>query len=344
MHKGGSNESCFDDRHVRLGSDCALSGGLVRPAAADTTSGLARGARGSTCGISHPCSTSARHSTQRIRYPGRWPNHAVDEGRSGCLGSHVGPVDPGAYRYNFNVDGLATIDPRNPATSESNNNTWSVVYVPGQICSTPDTCRTAPSRGDLLVHRARQFRRMHVYTPPGYENEHRSISGVLSPAWRRRQRRSWTSVGRADFILDNLIAATKGHADDRRDAGRSHVARPRAARSAERQRTNSSSDFVNDVMPYIEKHYRVMTDRANTAIAGLSMGGGHTLNVAIPGSSDSRTSASTAPVLLAHSQSHPTPMLPPRRCEFERTRGRIRSPHSATNRCGMGKDARGQAG
>src|SRR6185503_19947767 len=42
------------------------------------------------------------------------------------------------------------------------------------------------------------------------------------------------------------------------------------------------NDFVTDVMPYVEKHYRVLTDRANTAIAGLSMGGGHSLNVAIP--------------------------------------------------------------
>ena len=42
------------------------------------------------------------------------------------------------------------------------------------------------------------------------------------------------------------------------------------------------NDFVTDVMPYIEKNYRVLTDRANTAIAGLSMGGGQTLNVAIP--------------------------------------------------------------
>ena len=43
----------------------------------------------------------------------------------------VGPVDPGAYRYNFNVDGVATIDPRSPFISESNNNVWSLVYVPG---------------------------------------------------------------------------------------------------------------------------------------------------------------------------------------------------------------------
>jgi enterochelin esterase-like enzyme len=42
------------------------------------------------------------------------------------------------------------------------------------------------------------------------------------------------------------------------------------------------NDFVQDVMPYVEKHYRVLTDRANIAIAGLSMGGGHTLHVAIP--------------------------------------------------------------
>jgi len=41
-------------------------------------------------------------------------------------------------------------------------------------------------------------------------------------------------------------------------------------------------DFTTDLMPYVEKHYRVLTDRANTAIAGLSMGGSQTLNIAIP--------------------------------------------------------------
>ncbi|MDB6128993.1 MAG: esterase, partial [Verrucomicrobiales bacterium] len=41
-------------------------------------------------------------------------------------------------------------------------------------------------------------------------------------------------------------------------------------------------DFVTDIMPYIEKNYRVMTDRSSRAIAGLSMGGSQTLNIAIP--------------------------------------------------------------
>ena len=43
----------------------------------------------------------------------------------------LGPIDAGAYRYNFNVDGVATIDPRNPAISESNNNVWSLVVRAG---------------------------------------------------------------------------------------------------------------------------------------------------------------------------------------------------------------------
>ena len=43
----------------------------------------------------------------------------------------LGPLDPGAYRYTFNVNGVTVIDPRSPATSESNTNIWSLVYVPG---------------------------------------------------------------------------------------------------------------------------------------------------------------------------------------------------------------------
>jgi enterochelin esterase family protein len=92
---------------------------------------------------------------------------------------------------------------------------------------------------------------------------------------------AWSSVGRAGFILDNLIAAKKarpmivvmpaGHTS--RGPG---SALGRAATDA------FVNDFVKDVMPYVEAHYRVLKDRANTAIAGLSMGGSQTLQVAIP--------------------------------------------------------------
>jgi 1,4-alpha-glucan branching enzyme len=59
------------------------------------------------------------------------PGASLTKAQNGVWEMTVGPVPPGAYRYTFNVDGVATMDPRNPSTSESNNNSWSMVYVPG---------------------------------------------------------------------------------------------------------------------------------------------------------------------------------------------------------------------
>jgi enterochelin esterase family protein len=127
------------------------------------------------------------------------------------------------------------------------------------------------------------FRRMHVYTPPGYErsSEKYPVFYLLHGAGDSDD--SWTSVGRAGFILDNLIAAKKakpmivvmpaGHT--RRGPAQGGA----IGRTATDEFVN---DFTKDVKPYIEKTYRVIADRAHTAIAGLSMGGNHTLQVAIP--------------------------------------------------------------
>jgi len=55
----------------------------------------------------------------------------MTKGENGVWSVTLGPIDPGAYRYNFNVDGVTVIDPRNSSISESNANVWSLVYVPG---------------------------------------------------------------------------------------------------------------------------------------------------------------------------------------------------------------------
>lgn len=91
---------------------------------------------------------------------------------------------------------------------------------------------------------------------------------------------SWTSVGRAGFILDNLIAARKakpmvivmpaGHTTTGAGIG------PGSAQQ------DFAEEFMTDIMPYAESHYRVQTDRQHRAIAGLSMGGTQTLNISIP--------------------------------------------------------------
>src|SRR5206468_237483 len=63
--------------------------------------------------------------------PGLGRGAALTKGDDGLWQHAVGPLPAGAYRYAFNVDGLRVIDPANPATSESNATTWSLVVVPG---------------------------------------------------------------------------------------------------------------------------------------------------------------------------------------------------------------------
>lgn len=194
----------------------------------------------------------------------------------------LGPVDAGAYRYSFNVDGVTVLDPRNPATSESNMNAWSLVAVPGSdISDTKNVPHGAVAEVTYYSKSLKRFRRMHVYTPPGYESSTKKypILYLLHGAFDCDD--SWTSVGRAGFILDNLIAAEKaspmvvvmpaGHAGPFRFGG-GDGGRPRVDEFVQ--------DFLNDIVPHAESNYRVLTDRKHRAIAGLSMGGAQTLNIA----------------------------------------------------------------
>jgi enterochelin esterase family protein len=197
----------------------------------------------------------------------------------------IGPVDPGAYRYNFNIDGVATIDPRSPFISESNNNVWSLLYVQGaDFMDTKSVPHGAVGAVTYYSTSLGTFRRMHVYTPPGYErnSDRYPVFYLLHGAGDSDD--AWTSVGRAGFILDNLIAAKRAkpmivvmpHGHTRRGAAAAGASA--IARTATQEFVD---DFAKDVRPYVEKNYRVLTGRSNTAIAGLSMGGGQTLQAAI---------------------------------------------------------------
>ena len=207
---------------------------------------------------------------------------AMTKGDDGVWTTTMGPLDAGAYRYNFNVTGVSVIDPRNPAISESNTNVWSLVYVPGSDVS--DT-RRVPHGAVAAVHyfstALGRFRRMHVYTPPGYEAGGGEYPVFYLLHGAGDSDHAWSSVGRAGFIMDNLIAAGKAKPMlVVMPAGHTSTAtfNPRTSAAAD----EFGKDFVNDVMPYVEKHYRVKNDRASRAIAGLSMGGSQTLNIAVP--------------------------------------------------------------
>jgi len=213
--------------------------------------------------------------------PNMGPGADVTKMENGVWQITVGPLEPGAYRYTFVVDGISVNDPRNPLTSQSNMHSWSLIYVSGDaFMDTRKVPHGAVSEVIYYSTALQRFRRMHIYTPPGYESgEGRyPVFYLLHGAFDCDD--AWTTVGRANLIMDNLIAdelarpmvvvMPAGH------TGPFRFGEPLP------EMDDFIRDFTDDIMPYVETEYRILTDRANRAIAGLSMGGEHTLNIAIP--------------------------------------------------------------
>ena len=289
-----------------VGTVVSLSLAILAVAQNNTTAGRRGGTRGArrsgaasalvsaeilpdrqvTFRISAPQANSVRFTSSDIFNLG--PKAQMTKNDSGVWETTVGPLEPGAYRYNFSVDGVSTTDPQSPLISESNTHVQSLIYVPGSdLMDTKNVPHGAVAEITYYSTALSKFRRMHIYTPPGYETnqEKYPIFYLLHGAMDNDD--AWTSVGRAGFILDNMIAADKvkpmvvvmpaGHTSANNSMG--GVMRGRSTGGTP-QRDEFFEDFVNDVMPYAESHYRVLTDRPHQAIAGLSMGGAQTLNVA----------------------------------------------------------------
>jgi enterochelin esterase-like enzyme len=192
----------------------------------------------------------------------------------------IGPLAPGAYRYTFTGDGASVVDPNNTSVSESNNNVWSMVYVPGaDFMEMKQVPHGAVAEVLYYSKTLNKHRRMHIYTPPGYEsgNKKYPVFYLLHGAMDCDD--SWSTVGRAGLIIDNLISEKKGKPMVVvMPAG--HTTKNFSMGGGVSSMVDEfSNDFINDIMPYVENNYRVLTDRRNRAIAGLSMGGMQTLNI-----------------------------------------------------------------
>ena len=205
----------------------------------------------------------------------------------GVWAATVGPVEPGIYEYNFSVDGLALVDPANPAIQPAREPEVSILEVPGS----PPLLTEAQDVPHGTVHahhyRARALegrpRRLQVYTPPGYENARGGRLPVLFLLHGSGDNdATWSVYGRAGFILDNLLAQKKvapmvvvmpdGHP----------LPRGQAVPPGGRDSTTAFMDeLLTDVLPLVERSYRVRTDPAGRAIAGLSMGGRQALTVGL---------------------------------------------------------------
>jgi enterochelin esterase family protein len=218
---------------------------------------------------------------------------AKDE--SGVWSITVGPLAPDFYTYTFRVDGVRTIDPKNAMVKQGIGSLDSMFLLPGaesDFEATKDVphgeVRTAWYRSGTLG----ELRTMHVYTPPNYEvgSDRYPVLYLLHGAGDDDL--GWSTIGRAGFILDNLLAEKKAvpmivvmpNGSLPRptnlppfEPGTTPTPAARAAMEAFRNRF--TDELLKDVVPYTEKHYRVQPGQENRAIAGLSMGGGQTLQV-----------------------------------------------------------------
>jgi enterochelin esterase-like enzyme len=203
------------------------------------------------------------------------------------------PLEPDFYGYSFVADGVGLVDPNNHLLKPNLLNVQSVVHVPGPS-SLPWEINQVP-RGELHHHFYHSNvvgddRDFYVYTPPGYDERAKKPYPVLYLFHGYSDDASaWTAVGRAHIILDNLIAEGKakpmlivmtlGYGAPEFVARNSPAFRDAALRQRNYDRFRDA--LLTEVMPRVEKSYRVSKDRAGRAIAGLSMGGAESLFVGL---------------------------------------------------------------
>jgi enterochelin esterase family protein len=226
----------------------------------------------------------ATEVTLRSEGPAPFANAKLQKNEAGVWSATVGPMPADLYIYWYDVDGMTVADPRNPRPRVNLTTVRNFVLVPGP--ATEFFAEKAVPHGavaEVWYHsKALDLpRRMHVYTPPGYETGGTTRYPVLYLLHGAGDDdESWLRVGRANFILDNLIA--EGKAKPMvvvMTAG--HTPRPGGLFGPPGSVDPFTSDFLQDVMPYVESRYRVLGGRQNRAIAGLSMGGFQTLGVGL---------------------------------------------------------------
>ena len=217
---------------------------------------------------------------------------------AGLWSATVGPLRPDLYSYYFTVDGVDMPDPSN--TLPKAGVLWfaSQFLVPGpqaDFFAARDVPHGQVHELWYTSEALGEVRRVFVYTPPGYGIDPDQRYPVLYLLHGYGDDESaWTAAGKANFIMDNLLAAGKtrpavivmpfGHPSRQWVI---NMGRPRArggklllgvdAFALEKMQT----ELMGSVIPLIEKNFRVREDAAGRAIAGLSMGGYQALNIGL---------------------------------------------------------------
>ena len=209
------------------------------------------------------------------------------KGDSGVWTITLGPVKPDMYPYNFQVDGIQIADPRNSVIFPNEGFQNSIIEITGDV-PLVHTIQNVP-HGTLSYRYYNSpelgARPVLVYTPPGYETDTKTKYPVLYLLHGTTDtEETWAKVGRANIILDNLIA--QGKAKPMIIVMPYGRAYPKISKSSGSLRNwdnlqEIKKDFLNYLFPFIDKNYRTKADKDNRAVAGFSGGGGTSLYIGL---------------------------------------------------------------
>lgn len=190
------------------------------------------------------------------------------------------PLEANGHLYWFNLDGLAVADPINPVVKLRQRTSASLVEIPAatpaawEVRNVPHGSVVTEWRSSGVLQRTERF---VVYLPPGYEKGSTKYPVLYLVHGSGDVPESWTSAGHANFILDNLIA--DGKAKPMIVVMPAGHALPFGTQAGSQGSNNSLFEryLTKELIPAVEAKYRVAPGKANRALAGLSMGGGHTI-------------------------------------------------------------------
>ena len=202
---------------------------------------------------------------------------AMSKDTSGIWSITVPPVKPDIYPYSFRVDSVELADPNNTNIFANERFKRSIIDIPADIPLIHSLQNVPHGKISYRWYKSSTLgttRRLLVYTPPGFNPESKNKYPVLYLIHGGSDtEETWVKVGHANFIADNLIA--KGLAKAMIIVMPYGNVRPNPM-------PDFTKDVLNDIVPFIESNYPVLTDSKNRAVAGFSVGGGQTLNIGLP--------------------------------------------------------------
>lgn len=217
-------------------------------------------------------------TAQKVTLRGEFLKGPVDmtKDTSGLWSITVPPVKPDIYPYSFMVDSVELADPNNSYIFANERFKRSIVDIPGDEPLIHALQNVPHGKISYQYYKSTTLgttRQLLVYTPPGFDANAKKKYPVLYLIHGGSDtEETWTKVGHANLIADNLIA--KGLAVPMIIVMPYGNVRPKPM-------PDFTKDVVKDIIPFIESSYPVLTDSKNRAVAGFSVGGGQTLNIGL---------------------------------------------------------------